>query len=81
MLMHIARWIVNAAALLLVAYERLHSGWAIALVLLGEFLPGIVLARLSSSSRRCWEALSRVNWRAWVSSRASACVARWNDSR
>lgn len=31
-------------ALLLVAYERLHSGWAIALVLLADFLPGIVLA-------------------------------------
>jgi MFS family permease len=31
-------------ALLLVAYHRLHSGWAISLVLLGEFLPGIVLA-------------------------------------
>ncbi len=33
-------------ALLLVAYERLHSGWAIALVLLADFLPGIVLAPL-----------------------------------
>ncbi len=31
-------------ALLLVAYQRLHSGWAISLVLLGEFVPGIVLA-------------------------------------
>jgi MFS family permease len=31
-------------ALLLVGYERLHSGWAIALVLLANFLPGIVLA-------------------------------------
>jgi MFS family permease len=31
-------------ALLLVAYERLHSGWAIALVLLADFLSGIVLA-------------------------------------
>ncbi len=30
-------------ALLLVAYHRLHSGWAIALVLLADFLPGIVL--------------------------------------
>jgi MFS family permease len=33
-------------ALLLVAYHRLHSGWAISLVLLGEFLPGILLAPL-----------------------------------
>lgn len=33
-------------ALLLLAYQRLHSGWAISLVLLGEFLPGIVLAPL-----------------------------------
>jgi MFS family permease len=31
-------------ALLLVAYHRLHSGWAISLVLLGEFVPGIVLS-------------------------------------
>jgi MFS family permease len=31
-------------ALLLVAYSRLHSGWAISLVLLADFLPGIVLA-------------------------------------
>jgi MFS family permease len=31
-------------ALLLVGYERLHSGWAIALVLLADFLPGIVFA-------------------------------------
>lgn len=31
-------------ALLLVGYERLHSGWAIALVLLADFLPGVVLA-------------------------------------
>jgi MFS family permease len=31
-------------ALLLVAYHRLHSGWAIAVVLLADFLPGIVLA-------------------------------------
>jgi MFS family permease len=30
-------------ALLLVAYHRLHSGWAIALVLLADFLPGIAL--------------------------------------
>jgi MFS family permease len=30
-------------ALLLVAYHRLHSGWAISLVLLADFLPGIVL--------------------------------------
>jgi MFS family permease len=36
-------------ALLLVAYHRLHSGWAISLVLLGEFLPGIVLAPLFGS--------------------------------
>lgn len=36
-------------ALLLVAYQRLHSGWGIALVLLGEFLPGIVLAPLFGS--------------------------------
>lgn len=33
-------------ALPLVAYERLHSSWAISLVLLGEFLPGVVLAPL-----------------------------------
>ena len=31
-------------ALLLVAYHRLHSAWAIALVLLADFVPGIVLA-------------------------------------
>lgn len=36
-------------ALLLVAYDRFHSGWAISLVLLGEFLPGIVLAPLFGS--------------------------------
>jgi MFS family permease len=30
-------------ALVLVAYQRLHSAWAIALVLLAEFLPGIAL--------------------------------------
>jgi len=36
-------------ALLLVAYHRLHSGWAISLVLLGEFVPGIVLAPLFGS--------------------------------
>jgi len=37
----------NGAAyvsLVLVAYHRLHSGWAIALVLLADFLPGIVFA-------------------------------------
>jgi len=31
-------------ALVLVAYHRLHSGWAIALVLLADFLPGMVFA-------------------------------------
>jgi MFS family permease len=31
-------------ALVLVAYHRLHSAWAIALVLLADFVPGIVLA-------------------------------------
>lgn len=31
-------------ALVLIAYHRLHSGWAIALVLLADFLPGIVLS-------------------------------------
>ncbi|MBV9603968.1 MAG: MFS transporter [Solirubrobacterales bacterium] len=31
-------------ALVLIAYQRLHSGWAVALVLLSEFLPGVVLA-------------------------------------
>jgi MFS family permease len=36
-------------ALLLVAYQRFHSGWAISLVLLGEFLPGIVLSPLFGS--------------------------------
>lgn len=36
-------------ALLIVAYQRFHSGWAISLVLLGEFLPGIVLAPLFGS--------------------------------
>jgi MFS family permease len=30
-------------ALMLVAYHRLHTGWAIALVLLADFLPGIAL--------------------------------------
>jgi len=28
----------------LIAYQRFHSGWAIALVLLADFLPGIVLS-------------------------------------
>jgi len=36
-------------ALLLVAYDRLHSAWGISLVLLGEFLPGIVLSPLFGS--------------------------------
>lgn len=36
-------------ALVLIAYQRLHSGWGISLVLLGEFLPGIVLAPLFGS--------------------------------
>jgi MFS family permease len=36
-------------ALLLIAYHELHSGWAIALVLLGEFLPGIVLSPVFGS--------------------------------
>lgn len=36
-------------ALLLIAYRELRSGWAISLVLLGEFLPGIVLAPLFGS--------------------------------
>jgi MFS family permease len=36
-------------ALLLVAYHRFHSGWAISLVLLGEFVPGIVLAPVFGS--------------------------------
>ena len=36
-------------ALLLVAYQRLHSGWAISIVLLGEFVPGIALAPLFGS--------------------------------
>jgi MFS family permease len=36
-------------ALLLVAYHRLHSGWAISLVLLGEFVPGIALSPLFGS--------------------------------
>jgi MFS family permease len=36
-------------ALLLVAYHRLHSAWAIALVLLGEFLPGIILSPVFGS--------------------------------
>jgi MFS family permease len=36
-------------ALLLIAYRELHSGWAIALVLLGEFVPGIVLAPVFGS--------------------------------
>jgi MFS family permease len=36
-------------ALLLVAYHRLHSGWAISLVLLGEFVPGILLAPIFGS--------------------------------
>lgn len=31
-------------ALVLIAYQRLHSGWAIALVLLADFLPGIALS-------------------------------------
>jgi MFS family permease len=31
-------------ALLLLAYHRLHAGWAISLVLLGEFLPGVLLS-------------------------------------
>ena len=36
-------------ALLLIAYHRLHSGWAIPLVLLGEFLPGILLSPVFGS--------------------------------
>lgn len=36
-------------ALLLIAYHQLHSGWAISLVLLGEFLPGIVLSPVFGS--------------------------------
>lgn len=36
-------------ALLLLAYHRLHSSWAISLVLLGEFAPGIVLSPLFGS--------------------------------
>ncbi|HTP23600.1 MAG TPA: hypothetical protein VMJ65_28600 [Solirubrobacteraceae bacterium] len=28
-------------------YHRLHSGWAIALVLLADFLPGIVFGALA----------------------------------
>ena len=36
-------------ALLLIAYHRLHSGWAISLVLLGEFAPGIVLSPVFGS--------------------------------
>jgi MFS family permease len=36
-------------ALLLIAYHQLRSGWAISLVLLGEFLPGIVLAPVFGS--------------------------------
>jgi len=35
-----AAWV----ALVLVAHERLHSPWAISIVLLSEFLPGVVLA-------------------------------------
>ena len=31
-------------ALVLIASERLHSGWAVALVLLADFLPGIMLS-------------------------------------
>jgi MFS family permease len=31
-------------ALILVAYHRLHSSWAVALVLLSDFLPGVLLA-------------------------------------
>ena len=31
-------------ALVLVAYQRLHSAWAIALVLLADFVPGIIFA-------------------------------------
>lgn len=31
-------------ALVLIAYQRLHSGWAVVLVLLADFLPGIALA-------------------------------------
>ena len=36
-------------ALLLIAYQRLHSGWGISLVLLGVFLPGILLAPVFGS--------------------------------
>jgi MFS family permease len=31
-------------ALVLIAYQRLHSSWAVALVLLSDFLPGVLLA-------------------------------------
>jgi MFS family permease len=41
-------------ALLLLAYHRFHSGWAVALVLLGEFVPGIVLsAPFGALADRC----------------------------
>jgi len=41
-------------ALLLLAFHRLHSGWAVALVLLGDFLPGIVLsAPFGALADRC----------------------------
>jgi MFS family permease len=41
-------------ALMVLAYDRLHSGWAVALVLLGDFLPGIALsARFGALADRC----------------------------
>jgi MFS family permease len=41
-------------ALVLIAYQRFRSGWAVALVLLADFLPGIVLsAPCGALSDRC----------------------------
>ena len=41
-------------ALVLIAYQRLHSSWAIALVLLADFLPGIALsAYFGALADRC----------------------------
>jgi MFS family permease len=37
---------IGYVALLLLAYDRLHSPWAVSLVLLADFLPAIVLAPL-----------------------------------
>jgi hypothetical protein len=47
-------------ALVLIAYHRLHSPWAIALVLVADFVPGIVFAApFGASPTGCRDGVSR----------------------